>query len=264
MKRIAWLVLLSLASFAVLSRPATAQEDSGRVSMGGGDFDGSQYGDDGSGRNRRDSGAPAPSPIDPIRQVLAKANLPLTADQEKALQAIVAAQQAAQASQSGAGGQAGAGQGGGGQRAGGQGNAGGSAGGSGGGERRSGGGGRGNALQEKLVAALSPAQQAAWKKYQRDQIIARGGYPALRLALEEAGSAPTAEQESQLQEQFRNYDQQMKDLKTAAGPGNEPDAAKVKEVETQHLTALIKMLDPAQRKALIEWKKSTQTAAVAH
>jgi hypothetical protein len=114
------------------------------------------------------------------------------------------------------------------------------------------------------VAALTPEQQAAWKKYQRDQIIARGGYPALRLALEEAGSPPTSEQETQLQTQFRTYDQQQRELRAAAGAGTPPDAAKMKELETQHLALLIKLLDPAQRKALLDWRRSTQSQNPPH
>ena len=197
--------------------------------------------------------------------MVSKVSLPLKADQEKTLQAIVAAQQAAHLAASGqaSGGQSGGGQGTGGQSGRGQraaerGN------GTGGGERRGGGGagGRGNALQEKLVAALNPEQQqAAWKKYQRDQIICTRRVPGpssgagrgrLR-AYSRTGNPPTGA--------VSDLRSQMKDLKTAAGPGNEPEAAKVKEVETHHLTALIKTLDPTQRKALLESKKSTQTAS---
>jgi hypothetical protein len=267
--------ILGIALLAVSPAARAQNEDSGGgggvPSFGSEEFDGSQFGDQGGGGRGGRGNVPARSPVDVIRDVLAKAGLPLTLEQQKTLQAIVDAQQVAQqaaaqqaaqqAAQNSSGGTSGPS-----AQAGapvGRGS------GAGGGGRGSGPGlgpnrgpnrgpSRGDALQEKLVAALTPEQQTAWKKYQRDQIIARGGYPALRLALEEAGSPPTSEQEAQLQAQFRTYDQQQRELRAATGAGI-PDAAKMKELETAHLALLIKLLDPAQRKALLDWRRSTQS-----
>lgn len=117
---------------------------------------------------------------------------------------------------------------------------------------------QGEAFQEKLLATLTPEQQDVWKKHQTDQIRERGGYPALRLALQEAGAPLTPEQEGPLQAAFREYNEQRQALRRAAGEGNQPDPAKLKELDREHLPRLTKLLEPAQRRALIEWYRNSQ------
>jgi hypothetical protein len=114
------------------------------------------------------------------------------------------------------------------------------------------------AFLEKVLTLLTPEQQDVWKKYQRELTLARGGYPALRLALEEAGAPPSPEQETQLQELFRNYNDHLRQLRSGADEGTQPDPARLKAAEDAHLAQVAKLLNPAQRRALLEWRRSTQ------
>ena len=243
MKSWIWVGVLLLAV-----SPALGQDESG----GGGLFgDGEvEFADSGS----RGRGQPAaPGPVDRINEILSKGGQPLTEDQKKKLQSLLDEQMDAiraalgQAPQRGGG----AGRPGQGAAAAARGPQ---------GERRP----PNPALLEqeeiylaKVMPVLTAVQQGIWKKHQNDQIRARGGYPALKLALEEAGSPPSPEQDRQLQEQFRTYNQQLRELRMAADPGSPPDAAKLKKLETQHLAALVKLLDAAQRKALLDWRRSS-------
>ena len=116
--------------------------------------------------------------------------------------------------------------------------------------------------EEKFIAnflpVLTPEQTTIWNNFRKDQIRARGGYLALKMALEEAGTPTTSEQETQLQQIFRTYDEQKRELQRAAGPGGQPDAAKRKEADEQYLASLIKALNADQRKALLEWRRNSQ------
>ncbi|MBI3896291.1 MAG: hypothetical protein HY313_10230 [Acidobacteria bacterium] len=111
----------------------------------------------------------------------------------------------------------------------------------------------GEAFQGKLLSVLTQKQQQVWKKYQAEQIRQRGGYPALRLMLEEAGSPIAQEQEAALQTEFQDYNRQRRDVQQAAG--GKADPAKLKELENQHLARVIKLLNPEQRRALIESRR---------
>jgi hypothetical protein len=255
---------IGIGIFLLAVLPALAQDEGGGGGglFGEGDVEFSTSGARGGGR-------PAgPGPVDRINDILTKGGQPLTAEQRGALQALLDAQmediraalEPSQAARAGDSGRSGGGQPAGAGRGGGTG-----APGEGAlaGERRP----PNPALlrQEeiylaKLMPVLTAEQQAVWKKHQNDQIRAGGGYPALRLALEEAGAPPTAEQDMQLQAQFQAYNQQLREMRMAAGPGAVPDAAKAKEIETQHLAALVKLLNTEQRKALLEWRRSSQGA----
>ena len=51
-------------------------------------------------------------------------------------------------------------------------------------------------LQSKVTDALMPEQQTALKKYQTDQIRKAGGFAAMKLNMQEAGTPLTVEQEA--------------------------------------------------------------------
>jgi hypothetical protein len=239
---------LCIGVLLLASSPALAQEgDAGGGLFGEGDVEFSTSGPRG---ERRPAG---PGPVDRINEILGKGGYPLSEDQKKTLQQLLDEQmddiRAALAPSPETGQEA-----------------------AGSGRRDAGAPGlqrrapnpallrQEEIYLAKVLPILTPEQQGVWKKYQADQIRARGGYPALKLALAEAGSAPTPEQDTQLQEQFRTYSEQVRALRDAA-PGGQPDAAKLKELETQHLTALVKLLDATQRKALLEWRRSAPSAA---
>src|SRR5437773_2524574 len=54
-------------------------------------------------------------------------------------------------------------------------------------------------LMAKINSVLKPDQQAAFKKFQNDEIKKGGGFAALKVVMEEAGAPLTAEQEPQIQ-----------------------------------------------------------------
>ena len=260
-------------SLTLLAAPVFAQEDGGGGGLGGGLFG---IGDAPAG-NRN---APPPDRLPSLRKILADVNTPLTKDQETSLNKMmeteikkytadlekrfpedVAKARAAQAPRgdgqdAGGGGDRG---GGGGQRA-------------GGGQGR-GGRGRGAAvppdsplgkemlrmnkeLQDKVVAALQPEQQASLKKYQNDQIKKAGGLPALKLNMQEAGAALTADQEQQIQAVYNDEDQQRRQL-MRDGQG-QPDKAKVDALTNATMLKVAKLLSADQRKVLLESLKKQQ------
>src|SRR5262245_8752799 len=135
--------------------------------------------------------------------------------------------------------------------------------GNGGGQRRGGPGGFGqnNALTAelrrinddlitKINAALKPDQQAAFKKFRNDEIRKAGGFPALKVVMEEAGAAFTPEQEKQIQELYaEDARQRVQLMRESQG---RPDPAKLDELERGTLTKVARLLNPAQRKALLD------------
>ena len=115
---------------------------------------------------------------------------------------------------------------------------------------------RAEAFQQQLLALLTSEQQEAWKKYETEQVRQRGGYPALRLLLLEAGVPLSPEQEGQLQAAYREYNQQRRSLMEAGG--GQADPAKVKELERENLLKVSQTLNTKQRRALIESRRQTQ------
>src|SRR5438093_3168192 len=183
----------------------------------------------------------AVNPMDSVKTFLAKADIKLNGDQEKALKPAVddtykQMQEASERMRAQFAGQRGAG---------------GPRGGRGGGFA-----GRGNNpafaelrrinddLLAKITAVLNPDQQAALKKFQNDQIKAAGGFPALKLVMEQAGAPLTAEQETQIQALYVEDAQQR-----AADP------SKAAELERTTMAKVARLLTPAQRKALLDTKK---------
>jgi hypothetical protein len=245
----------------LIATPMFAQDEGG----GGGAFAGG-------GGNQVFTRIDAVNPMEPVKAFLqSKANITLSADQEKTLRPQVEAafQQIRDLSERNAA------QRGGGDRRGG----GGFNGGGGGGERR-GGRGRGagadpnslaalqngpaaeelkkinDDLMSKITAALKPDQQAAFKKYLNGEIKKAGGLGALKVTMEEAGAPFTPEQETQLQG-FYNEDAQQRAQLRRESQGN-PDPAKLADIDKATMTKVVKILTPAQRKALADSRAKPQ------
>ena len=240
--------VLTLLIAVVIVLPAYAQEE-------GGGGDGGAAGV-GAGQTQVFTRVDNVDPMDQVRTFLGKANIKLTGDQEKALKPQVeAALKEAQdvterlAPQAGARGERG-------QRGGG-------GAGNGGGQRRGGPGGfaPNNALTAelkrinddlvtKINAVMKPDQQAAFKKFRNDETRKAGGFPALKLVVEEAGAAFTPEQEQQIQELYAEDARQRGQLMRESQ--GRPDPAKLDELEKGTLTKVARLLNPAQRKALLD------------
>jgi hypothetical protein len=108
-----------------------------------------------------------------------------------------------------------------------------------------------DALFTKIASspALDAKQQSVLTKMSRSQIKARGGFDALRVSMEDAGVPFTDEQIPQVQALFEDQKKSRENLvKETQGT---PDPAKLKQLETDTLTKVVRLLVPAQRTALL-------------
>src|SRR5207249_7263142 len=111
-------------------------------------------------------------------------------------------------------------------------------------------------LMAKINAVLKADQQAAFKKFQNDQIKKGGGFAALKVVMEEAGAPLTAEQEPQIQGLYSEDTKQRAQLfREAQG---RPDPAKVADLEKATMAKVARLLTPAQRKALLDSRARQQ------
>jgi hypothetical protein len=105
-------------------------------------------------------------------------------------------------------------------------------------------------------SALTPAQQSVLTKMARAQIRSRGGFDALRIAMEDAGTPFTEEQLPRVQALFE--DQKTARAALAKESQGTPDPAKLKQLERDTLTKVVGLLVPAQRTALLAVLRSQQ------
>jgi hypothetical protein len=101
----------------------------------------------------------------------------------------------------------------------------------------------------KIVALLNPDQQAAFKKWQSDEIKKGGGFAALKVTMEEAGAPLTSTQEPQIRALYVEDSKQRLQLQRAGQGAADP--AKIAELEKATLANVVKLLTPEQRKALL-------------
>lgn len=237
MKRFIWIFAVLLIAIPVFAQD-DAPGDVGGFGGGGGGGQAQVF-------TRVDS----VNPIDQIKNFLAKAHITLSGDQERALKpAAEAAFKQMQETTERIAAQSGGGRG-------------------GGGERR----GRGAAnnpltaelrqinddLVSKISAVLKPDQQVALKKFQSDEIKKAGGFAALKLVMEEAGASLTSEQEQQIQTFYADEAQQR--IQLARESQGRPDPAKAADLEKITMARIVKLLNPAQRKALLDSRTKSQT-----
>ena len=115
-----------------------------------------------------------------------------------------------------------------------------------------------DALFTKVASssALNPTQQSVLTKMSRSQIRARGGFDALRIAMEDAGAPFTAEQLPKVQALFD--DQKTARASLAKETQGTPDPAALKQLERDTLTKVVGLLVPAQRTALLALLRAQQ------
>ncbi|HZI51706.1 MAG TPA: hypothetical protein VFE29_07775, partial [Terriglobia bacterium] len=115
-----------------------------------------------------------------------------------------------------------------------------------------------DALFGKIAASpgLMPAQQTILTRMARNQIRSRGGFDALRIAMEDAGAPFTEEQTPKVKALFEN----QKEARAALARESQgtPDQAKLKALERDTLTKVVGLLVPAQRTALLTLLKTQQ------
>jgi hypothetical protein len=102
----------------------------------------------------------------------------------------------------------------------------------------------------KVIAVLTADQQSAWKRYRNEFIKTRGGFPALKLILEEAGTPFTADQERQIQTLYTTFNQRVGRL-TLESNGR-PDLDVLSAMQSEQLTKVVQLLDDNQKKALAD------------
>ena len=191
----------------------------------------------------------AVNPMDQVKTFLVKINITLTADQEKALRPTVEAalQQLRDVSE-----RAGAGRGGRGDRKGGAPSLAVLANGPAAEQIRK----INDDLIAKITEVLKPDQQAVFKKFLNDQIRKAGGFGALKLAMEEAGAPLTADQEPQIQAFYdEDAKQRAQMLRESQG---KPDPVKIADLQKATMANVVKVLTPAQRKALLDSRTKQQ------
>ena len=104
--------------------------------------------------------------------------------------------------------------------------------------------------------ALNSKQQSVLTQMARNQIKSRGGFDALRIAMEDAGTPFTTEQLTRVQALFE--DQKAARAMLAKESQGTPDSAALKQLERDTLSKVVGILVPAQRTALLGLLRSQQ------
>ena len=100
----------------------------------------------------------------------------------------------------------------------------------------------------KSNEVFTTEQRAELRRYRTEQIMMRGGFPALRLTLENAQTPLTSEQEKQAQTVYVDFNRQVAQL--ARGSNGIPDRADLDRLESEALGRVVRLLTPEQRRAL--------------
>jgi hypothetical protein len=107
-------------------------------------------------------------------------------------------------------------------------------------------------LLGKMAAApgLGPEQQTFLKKLYKDQVKSRGGFDAIKLTLEDAGTPFSTDQIAQIQPLFDQQNQARLQL-LKDSQGQLPDKSKLDQLQRETLAKVLRLLNPAQRTALL-------------
>ena len=95
---------------------------------------------------------------------------------------------------------------------------------------------------------LTADQRAELRRHRTEQIMMRGGFPALRLTLENAQASLTPEQETKAEAVYIELNRSVDQL--ARSTKGLPDRGELDKLENDALGKVIRLLTPAQRKAL--------------
>ena len=95
---------------------------------------------------------------------------------------------------------------------------------------------------------FSSEQRAELRRYRTEQIMMRGGFPALQFTLEEAQTPMTLDQERQVLAVYTEFQQQVTQLQ--ADSKGVPNRAELDKLENSALGKVVRLLTPVQRKAL--------------
>jgi hypothetical protein len=113
---------------------------------------------------------------------------------------------------------------------------------------------------KKLNELLTADQRAELRRYRAEQIMLRGGFPALKLVLENGNAPFNQEQEKQVQALYLEFNQKVNALMRDK-QGN-PDRAELSALESQELGKVVRLLTPEQRRALAASRQGPLNARV--
>ena len=112
----------------------------------------------------------------------------------------------------------------------------------------------------KVNEVLTPDQRAELRRYRTEQIMMRGGYQALRLIMENAGTPFTPEQEKQVTAIYVDFNRIVDQL-ARDGKGT-PNRAELDKAENEALGKVVRLMTPAQRRALAASRQGNITSKV--
>src|SRR5215510_3871504 len=112
----------------------------------------------------------------------------------------------------------------------------------------------------KSNEVFTTEQRAELRRYRTEQIMMRGGYPALRLTLENAQTPLTPDQEKQAQALYAEFNRQVAQLARASN--GIPDRPDLDKLEGEALGKVVRLLTPAQRRALAASRQGSLVSKV--
>jgi hypothetical protein len=111
----------------------------------------------------------------------------------------------------------------------------------------------------KSNEVYTPEQRTELRRYRTEQIMMRGGFPALKLTLENAQTPFTADQEKQVQVVYADFGRQVTQL--SRDTKGFPDRAELDKLEGEALGKVVRLLTPAQRRALAASRQGSLTSS---
>jgi len=115
-------------------------------------------------------------------------------------------------------------------------------------------------FSRKSNEVFTTDQRAELRRYRTEQIMMRGGFPALRLTLENAQTPLTPEQEKQAQALYADFNRQVAQL--GRDSNGIPDRADLDKLESEALGKVVRLLTPAQRRALAASRQGSLVSKV--
>jgi hypothetical protein len=110
---------------------------------------------------------------------------------------------------------------------------------------------------KQVNAALTPEQQSAWRHYRIEQIRLRGGFPALKTVLEEAGAPLDSAQQKSIAKVFDNFAAR----RTRLSEGNAaPSITDIDRLVVAEFDRVVALLSPEQRRALLSSRRNGSVA----
>lgn len=112
----------------------------------------------------------------------------------------------------------------------------------------------------KTNEVYTAEQRAELRRYRTEQIMMGGGFPALRLVLENAQTPLTPEQEKEASQLYLDFNRQVTQL--ARDAKGVPDRAELDKLENSALGKVVRLLTPAQRRALAASRQGSITTKI--